>query len=108
MEHLAVRDREPERGERGLDEPRVLFRARRMADDFPVVEVDEQAYVVPRGPDAHVGEVAADWVLGARPPKPCETMLDTSVSLTMPARSGPGSRILWRARGAATRRWSCG
>lgn len=69
MEHLAVRDRELARGERGLDEPRVLLRARRMADDFPVVEVDEQAYVVPRGPDAHVGEVAADVGSGRSAPE---------------------------------------
>ena len=37
-----------------------------MADDLPVVEVDEQADVVPRRPDAHAGQVAA--YMGARRP----------------------------------------
>ena len=37
-----------------------------MADDLPVAEVDEQADVVPRRPDAHAGQVAA--YMGARRP----------------------------------------
>lgn len=37
-----------------------------MADDLPVAEVDEQADVVPRCPDAYAGQVAA--YLGARRP----------------------------------------
>ena len=60
MEDLDVRDREPEGGEHDIDEPRILPRARRAPDDLPVVEVVGQAHVVPRIPDAHVGEVAAD------------------------------------------------
>ena len=73
VEDLDVRDREPERGERGLDEPRVLPRARRVPDDLPVVQVDEQAHVVPRAADAHVREVAADVGPGRPAPEaPCD------------------------------------
>lgn len=66
VEYLDVRDGEGERRERRLDQPGVLPGPGGVADDLPVVEVDEQADVVPRGPDAHVGQVAA--YMGARRP----------------------------------------
>lgn len=66
VEDLDVRDGEGERRERRLDQPGVLPGPGGVADDLPVVEVDEQAGVVPRGPDAHVGQVAA--YMGARRP----------------------------------------
>lgn len=66
VEDLDVRDGEGERRERRLDQPGVRPGPGGVADDLPVVEVDEQADVVPRGPDAHVGQVAA--YMGARRP----------------------------------------
>ena len=66
VEYLDVRDGEGERRERRLDQPGVLPGPGGVTDDLPVVEVDEQADVVPRGPDAHVGQVAA--YMGARRP----------------------------------------
>ena len=66
VEDLDVRDGEEERPERRLDRPGVLPGPGGVADDLPVAEVDEQADVVPRGPDAHVGQVAA--YMGARRP----------------------------------------
>ena len=66
VEYLDVRDGEGERRERRLDQPGVLPGPGGVADYLPVVEVDEQADVVPRGPDAHVGQVAA--YMGARHP----------------------------------------
>ena len=66
VEYLDVRDGEGERRERRLDQPGVLPGPGGVADDLPVVEVDEQADVVPRRPDAHVGQVAA--YMGARRP----------------------------------------
>lgn len=66
VEHLDVRDGEGERRERRLDQPGVLPGPGGVVDDLPVVEVDEQADVVPRGPDAHVGQVTA--YMGARRP----------------------------------------
>ena len=66
MEDLDVRDGEGERRERRLDQPGVLPGPGGVADDLPVAGVDEQADVVPRGPDAHVGQVAA--YMGARRP----------------------------------------
>ena len=66
VEDLDVRDREGERRERRLDQPGVLPGPGGVPDDLPVAEVDEQADVVPRRPDAHVGQVAA--YIGARRP----------------------------------------
>jgi len=65
-EHLDVRDRDGGRRERRLDQPGILPGPGGVADDLPVAGVDEQADVVPRGPDAHVGQVAA--YMGARRP----------------------------------------
>lgn len=65
-EHLDVRDRDGGRRERRLDQPGVLPGPGGVADGLPVAGVDEQADVVPRGPDAHVGQVAA--YMGARRP----------------------------------------
>lgn len=65
-EHLDVRDRDGGRRERRLDQPGVLPGPGGVADDLPVAGVDEQADVVPRGPDAHVGQVAA--YMGVRRP----------------------------------------
>ncbi len=48
------------------DQPGILPGPGGVADDLPVAGVDEQADVVPRGPDAHVGQVAA--YMGARRP----------------------------------------
>ena len=66
VEDLDVRDREGEHRERRLDRPGVLPGPGGVADDLPVAGVDEQADAVPRGPDAHVGRVAA--YMGARRP----------------------------------------
>lgn len=66
MEYLDVRDGEGDRRERRLDQPGVLPGPDGVTDDLPVAGVDEQAGVVPRGPDAHVGQVAA--YMGARRP----------------------------------------
>lgn len=66
VEHLDVRDGEGERRERRLDQPGVLPGPGGVADGLPVAGVDEQADVVLRGPDAHVGQVAA--YMGARRP----------------------------------------
>ena len=66
VEDLDVRDGEGEHRELRLDQPGVLPGPGGVADDLPVVEVDEQADAVPRGPDAHVGQVAA--YMGARRP----------------------------------------
>lgn len=66
VEHLDVRDGEGGRRERRLDRPGVLPGPGGVADDLPVAGVDEQADVVPRGPDAHAGQVAA--YMGARRP----------------------------------------
>ena len=60
VEDLNVRDWEGERRERRLDQPGVLPGPGGVADDLPVAGVDEQAGVVPRGPDAH-GDV---WHVG--------------------------------------------
>ena len=64
MEHADVRQREPQRGEGGLHQPCVLPVARRVPHDLAVVQVDQQADVVPLAADADVREVA-DYV-GAR------------------------------------------
>ena len=66
MEDLDVRDGEGGRRERRLDRPGVLPEPGGVADGLPVVEVDEQADAVPRGPDARAGQVAA--YMGARRP----------------------------------------
>lgn len=66
VEYLDVRDGEGGRRERRLDRSGVFPGPGGVADDLPVVEVDEQADVVPRAPDAHVGQVAA--YMGARRP----------------------------------------
>ena len=66
VEHIDVRDREGGRRERRLDRPGVLLGPGGLADDLPVAGVDEQAGAAPRGPDAHVGQVAA--YMGARRP----------------------------------------
>ena len=66
VEYLDARDREGGRRERRLDRPGVLSGPGGVADDPPVVEVDEQAGAAQRGPDAHVGQVAA--YMGARRP----------------------------------------
>ena len=66
VEHLDVRDGEGGRRERRLDRPGVLPGPGGVADDLPVAGVDEQADVVPRGPDAHADQVAA--YMGARRP----------------------------------------
>ena len=54
MEDLDVRDREGERRERRLGRPGVLPGPGGVADDLPVVEVDEQADVVPRGVSVNI------------------------------------------------------
>lgn len=59
-EDLDVRDRELQGREGRLDELRTPSPARRVADDLPVAEVDEQADAAPGAAGAHVGEVAAD------------------------------------------------
>lgn len=61
-----ARDGEGGRRERRLDQPDVLPGPGGAAGDLPVAGVDEQAGVVPRGPDAHVGQIAA--YMGARRP----------------------------------------
>ena len=66
VEDLDVRDGEGGRRERRLDRPGVLPGPGGVADGLPVVEVDEQADAVPRGPDARAGQVAA--YMGARRP----------------------------------------
>ena len=66
VENLDVRDRDGGRRERRLDQPGVLPGPGGLTGDLPVAGVDEQAGVVPRGPDAHVGQVAA--YMGARRP----------------------------------------
>lgn len=66
VERLDARDREGGRRERRLDRPGVLPGPGGVADGLPVAGVDEWADVVPRGPDAHVGQVAA--YMGARRP----------------------------------------
>ena len=66
MEGPDARDGEGGRRERRLDQPDVLPGPGGAAGDLPVAGVDEQAGVVPRGPDAHVGQIAA--YMGARRP----------------------------------------
>lgn len=66
VEHLDVRDGEGGRRERRLDQPGVFPGPGGVAGDLPAAGVDEQTGVVPRGPDAHVGQVAA--YMGARRP----------------------------------------
>lgn len=63
-EHVDVRQREPQRGEGGLHQPRVLPAACRVPHDLAVAQVYEQASVVPFAADAHVGEVAHDVGMG--------------------------------------------
>ena len=63
---LDSRDGEGGRRERRLDRPGVLPGPGGVAGGLPVAGVDERADVVPRGPDAHVGQVAA--YMGARRP----------------------------------------
>ena len=59
-EDVDVGQGERDRGEGGLHELRALMLARRMADDLAVVEVDEEAYVVPPPAYPHVGQVRDD------------------------------------------------
>lgn len=66
VEGLDVRDREGERRKRRPDRPGVLPGPDGVADDLPVAGVDERAGVVPRRPDARVGQIAA--YMGARRP----------------------------------------
>ena len=85
VEHLDVRDGEGGRRERRLDQPGVFPGPGGVAGDLSAAGVDEQTGVVPRGPDAHVGQVAA--YMGARRPAaevPRATALGTSASLTAP------------------------
>ena len=63
-EHVDVRQREPQRGEGGLHQPRVLPAACRVPHDLAVAQVYEQANLVPFAADAHVGEVAHDVGMG--------------------------------------------
>ena len=84
VDYPDVRDREGERRERRLDQPGVLPGPGGVADDLPVAGVDEQADVVPRGPDSHVGQVAAYMGANTLPPRPRATALGTSASLTAP------------------------
>ena len=64
MEHVDVRQREPQRGEGGLHQPRVPPAACRVPHDLAVVQVYEQANVVPFAAYAHVGEIAHDVGMG--------------------------------------------
>ena len=64
MEHLYVRDGEIKRREGGFDQPRVFSLPCRMPDYLAVVQVDEQADVVPPAAHAHVREVGADMGAG--------------------------------------------
>lgn len=64
VEHIDVRQREPQRGEGGLHQPRVLPAACRVPHDLAVVQVYEQANVVPFAAYAHVGEIAHDVGMG--------------------------------------------
>lgn len=59
MEDLDVGQGELDRRERRPHQFGVLARPRRVPDDLAVVQVDEQADVVPSAADAHVGQVAA-------------------------------------------------
>ena len=63
-EHVDVRQREPQRGEGGLHQPRVLPAACRVPHDLAVAQDYEQASVVPFAADAHVGEIAHDVGMG--------------------------------------------
>ena len=58
MEHLDIRQREIERGERGRHQARVPDRPGGTARDAPVRQVDQQAHVCPASADADIGEAA--------------------------------------------------
>ena len=85
VEDLDVRDREGGRRERRPDQPGVLPGPGGVADDLPAAGVDERADAVPRGPDAHAGQVAA--CMGAQRPA-AETARDNvwHVGLATPRR----------------------
>ena len=58
MEHLDVRQREVEGGERGQHQARVPGPPGGMAGDAPVRQVDQQAHVCPASADADIGKIA--------------------------------------------------
>lgn len=66
VEYPDVRDWEGERRERRLDQSGVVPGPGGVAGGLPVAGIDEPADAVLRGPDAHVGQVAA--YVGARRP----------------------------------------
>ena len=64
VEHVDVHRREPQRGEGGLHQPRVLPAACRAPHDLAVVQIREQANAIPFAAYAHVGEIAHDVSMG--------------------------------------------
>ena len=58
VEHLNIRQREVEGGERGQHQARVPGPSGGMAGDAPVRQVDQQAHVRPVSADADIGQVA--------------------------------------------------
>ncbi len=58
MEHLDVRQREVEGGERGQHQARIPGPPGGMAGDAPVRQVNQQAHVRPASADADIGKIA--------------------------------------------------
>ena len=99
MEHLDVRQREVERGERAQYQARVPGPPGGMAGDAPVRQVDQQAHVRPASADADIGEIARQVrVRGVAVELAVQQVREPGLVGPRPVRFGPSARV--RARHA--------
>ena len=99
MEHLDVRRREVERGERAQYQARVPGPSGGMADDAPVRQAGQQAHVRPPVADPHVGKVARQVrVRGVAFELAVQQVRELRLVDPRPVRFGPSARV--RARHA--------
>ena len=99
MEHLDVRQREVERGERAQYQARVPGPPDGMAGDAPVRQAGRQAHVRPPVADPHVGKVARQVrVRGVAFELAVQQVRELRLVGPRPVRFGPSARV--RARHA--------
>ena len=99
VEHLDVRQREVERGERAQYQARVPGPPGGMADDAPVRQVDQQTHVRPVSADADIGKIARQMrVRGVAVEPAVQQVREPGLVGPRPVRFGPSARV--RARHA--------
>ena len=97
VEHLNIRQREVEGGERGQHQARVPGPSGGMAGDAPVRQVDQQAHVRPVSADADIGQVARRMrAWGVAVGLAVQRVRESGLVGPCPARFEPSARV--RAR----------